>query len=42
GAARTQVPSTTNYDVGSATWADLRTTPLQSAMDVTALNHGPS
>ncbi|KAG5054714.1 hypothetical protein JHK85_007224 [Glycine max] len=29
GAARTQVPSTTNYDVGSATWADLRTTPLQ-------------
>ncbi|RZB57826.1 hypothetical protein D0Y65_046473, partial [Glycine soja] len=29
GAARTQAPTTTNYDVGSATWADLRKAPLQ-------------
>ncbi|RZB99805.1 hypothetical protein D0Y65_022278, partial [Glycine soja] len=29
GAARTQAPPTTNYDVGSATWADLRKAPLQ-------------
>ncbi|KHM99694.1 hypothetical protein glysoja_006537, partial [Glycine soja] len=42
GAARTQAPSTTNYDVGSVTWTDLRTAPLLSAMEVTALGHGPS
>ena len=41
GAARTQAPSTTNYDVGSATWADLRLAPLLSAMEVTSLGHGP-
>ncbi|XP_071715134.1 F-box/LRR-repeat protein 12-like [Rutidosis leptorrhynchoides] len=32
GAARTQAPTGTNYDVGSTTWADLRTAPLQSAI----------
>ncbi|KAK7305069.1 hypothetical protein VNO77_42968 [Canavalia gladiata] len=42
GAARTQAPTTTNYDVGSATWADLRTAPLLSAMEVTVLGHDPS
>ncbi|KAG5017531.1 hypothetical protein JHK85_023667 [Glycine max] len=42
GAARTQAPTTTNYDVGSATWADLRKAPLQSAMEVTSLGHRPS
>ena len=41
GAARTQAPSNTNYDVGSTTWADLRLAPLQSAMEVTNLDHGP-
>ncbi|KAK2996453.1 hypothetical protein RJ639_024753, partial [Escallonia herrerae] len=33
GAARTQAPTTTNYDVGSTTWVDLRRAPLQSAME---------
>ncbi|CBI27587.3 unnamed protein product, partial [Vitis vinifera] len=33
--ARTRTPSTTNYDVDSATWADLRSVPLLSAMEVT-------
>ena len=42
GAARTQAPSATNYDVGSTTWADLRQAPIQSAMDVTSLGHGSS
>nr|KYP60874.1 hypothetical protein KK1_023290 [Cajanus cajan] len=42
GAARTQAPTATNYDVGSATWADLREAPLLSAMEVTPLGHGPS
>ena len=32
GAARTQAPTATNYDVGSTTWANLRQAPLQSAM----------
>ncbi|GFP87041.1 hypothetical protein PHJA_000847900, partial [Phtheirospermum japonicum] len=41
GAARTQAPSATNYDVGSTTWADLRRAPLRSAMEVTNLGHGP-
>jgi len=41
-AARTQAPTTTNYDVGSTTWVDLRLAPLQSAMKVTCLGHGPS
>ncbi|KAL2322601.1 hypothetical protein Fmac_026980 [Flemingia macrophylla] len=41
GAARTQAPTTTNYDVGSATWTDLRKAPLRSAMEVTPLGHGP-
>ncbi|MFS7959254.1 hypothetical protein Hanom_Chr08g00688551 [Helianthus anomalus] len=40
-AARTQASTTTNYDVGSTTWADLRRAPLQSAMEVTNLGHGP-
>ncbi|KAK8502938.1 hypothetical protein V6N11_066112 [Hibiscus sabdariffa] len=34
GAARTQAPSATNYDVGSPTWGDLRAAPLPSAMEV--------
>ncbi|KHN02855.1 hypothetical protein glysoja_009721, partial [Glycine soja] len=42
GAARTQAPTITNYDVGSAIWTDLRKTPLLSAMEVTSLRHGPS
>ncbi|KAG7948338.1 hypothetical protein I3843_13G004900 [Carya illinoinensis] len=42
GAARTQAPTSTNYDVGSATWADLRRAPLPSAMEVPSLGHGPS
>ncbi|RDX80917.1 hypothetical protein CR513_38467, partial [Mucuna pruriens] len=37
GTARTLAPSTTNYDVGSATWADLRTAPLPSAMEVPSI-----
>ncbi|CBI27585.3 unnamed protein product, partial [Vitis vinifera] len=40
--ARTRTPSTTNYDVDSATWADLRAVPLPSAMEVTVLGHGSS
>jgi len=35
GTARTQVPTTTNYDVGSATWTDLREAPFRCAMKVT-------
>ena len=42
GAARTQAPTSTNYDVGSPTWGDLRWAPLLSAMEVTNLGHGPS
>ncbi|KAG6701872.1 hypothetical protein I3843_07G007400 [Carya illinoinensis] len=42
GAARTQAPATTNYDVGSPTWGDLRRAPLLCAMEVTSLGHGPS
>ncbi|KAG5044354.1 hypothetical protein JHK87_008269 [Glycine soja] len=42
GAARTQAPTTTNYDVGSPTWGDLRWAPLQCAMEVTNLGHGHS
>ncbi|XLU44735.1 hypothetical protein S245_039549, partial [Arachis hypogaea] len=42
GTARTQVPTTTNYDVGSTTWVDLRRAPFQSAMKVTSLGHGSS
>ncbi|KAG6646431.1 hypothetical protein CIPAW_07G008500 [Carya illinoinensis] len=42
GAARTQAPTATNYDIGSATWTDLRRAPLPSAMEVTNLGHGPS
>lgn len=30
------------YDVGSATWAELRRAPLQSAMEPTNLGHGHS
>uniref|UniRef100_A0A7N0TAR4 Uncharacterized protein n=1 Tax=Kalanchoe fedtschenkoi TaxID=63787 RepID=A0A7N0TAR4_KALFE len=41
GAARTQAPTATNYDVDSATWADLSLTPLQSAMEVVNLGHEP-
>lgn len=33
-------PATTNYDVDSATWADLRLASLQSAMEVANLGHG--
>ncbi|KAG6646433.1 hypothetical protein CIPAW_07G008700 [Carya illinoinensis] len=42
GEARTQAPTATNYDVGSATWTDLRRAPLPSAMEVTSLGHGSS
>ena len=42
GAARTQAPTVTNYDVGSITWTDLKQAPLRSAMEVTSLGHGPS
>ncbi|KAL4328802.1 hypothetical protein AHAS_Ahas13G0236500 [Arachis hypogaea] len=42
GTARTQVPTTTNYDVGSTTWVDLRLVPFQSAMKVTNLGHRSS
>jgi hypothetical protein len=42
GAARTQAPTITNYDVDSTTWADLRRAPLLSAMEATSLGHGPS
>jgi len=41
GAARTQAPTATNYDVGSPTWGDLRVAPFLSAMEVTNLGHGP-
>jgi hypothetical protein len=41
GAARTRTPSTTNYDVHSATWADGRPALLQSAMEATDLGHAP-
>ena len=30
------------YDIGSPTWGDLRKTPLQSAMEIIFLGHGPS
>ncbi|KAF1883360.1 hypothetical protein Lal_00042247 [Lupinus albus] len=42
GVARTQTPTTTNYDVGSTTWVDLRRAPLLSAMEITSLGHEPS
>jgi len=42
GAARTQAPTATNYDVGCSTWEHLRQAPLLSAMEVTDLGHGPS
>ncbi|GKV25267.1 hypothetical protein SLEP1_g34728 [Rubroshorea leprosula] len=42
GAARTQAPAATNYDVGSPTWGDLRRVHLLSAMEATHLGHGPS
>ncbi|GKU95136.1 hypothetical protein SLEP1_g8535 [Rubroshorea leprosula] len=41
GAARTQAPSATNYDVGSSAWEDLRQVHLPSAMKTTSLGHGP-
>jgi hypothetical protein len=36
-----QAPTTTNYDVDFASWANLRRAPLLSAMEVTNLGHGP-
>ncbi|TYI60065.1 hypothetical protein E1A91_D10G079700v1 [Gossypium mustelinum] len=42
GAARTQAPTATNYDVGSPSWGDLKAAPLPSAMQVTALGHESS
>ena len=42
GAARTQAPADTNYDVDSTTWADLKQTPLLCAMEVANLGHEPS
>ncbi|KAF1883382.1 hypothetical protein Lal_00042289 [Lupinus albus] len=41
GVARTQTPTTTNYDVGSTTWVDHGRAPFLSAMKVTSLGHGP-
>jgi len=41
GAARTQAPTTINYDKGSVTWADLREIPFLGAMKVISLGHGP-
>ncbi|KAJ0035513.1 hypothetical protein Pint_24346 [Pistacia integerrima] len=42
GAARTQAPAATNYDVGSPTWGDLRVVHRPSAMMATTLGPGPS
>lgn len=42
GAARTQAPTITNYDVGSTIWVDLRVAPLLRAMEVAILDHRPS
>ena len=41
GAARTQAPPCTNYDVGSTSWVDLREAPIRSAVEVTSLGRGP-
>ncbi|MFS7959250.1 hypothetical protein Hanom_Chr08g00688371 [Helianthus anomalus] len=41
-AARTQASTATNFDVGSTAWADRKRAPLQIAMEVTNLGHGPS
>nr|DAD47907.1 TPA_asm: hypothetical protein HUJ06_017844 [Nelumbo nucifera] len=41
GAARTRTPATTNYDVHSPTWGDVRWAPLLCAMEVTNLGNGP-
>ncbi|CAJ2670130.1 unnamed protein product [Trifolium pratense] len=41
GAARTQAPTATNYDVDSTTWVDLRIAPLLSAMEVIGLSDRP-
>ncbi|KAI4313323.1 hypothetical protein L6164_026310 [Bauhinia variegata] len=42
GAARTQAPTTTNYDVGSTNWVVLRLAPFRSAMKVTILGYEPA
>ncbi|KAG8481918.1 hypothetical protein CXB51_026673 [Gossypium anomalum] len=42
GAAQTQAPTATNYDVGSPSWGDLKAAPLPSEMQVTALGHESS
>ena len=42
GAARTQTPGATNYDVDSPSWGDLKPAPLLSAMEVTSLGHESS
>ncbi|TYI05495.1 hypothetical protein ES332_A10G092200v1 [Gossypium tomentosum] len=42
GAARTQAPIATNYNVGSPSWGHLKAAPLPSAMEVTALGHESS
>ncbi|CAA7410504.1 unnamed protein product [Spirodela intermedia] len=42
GAARTQAPAGTNYDVHSPTWGDGRRAPLLSAMEAANLGHEPS
>ncbi|KAF1868606.1 hypothetical protein Lal_00036044, partial [Lupinus albus] len=38
GAARTQAPIATNYDVSSTTWVDFRITPHLSAMEAIVLH----
>ena len=42
GAARTQAPTSTNYDVHSPTWGDVRLTRCRSAMRTANLGHGLS
>uniref|UniRef100_A0A7N0UCG4 Uncharacterized protein n=1 Tax=Kalanchoe fedtschenkoi TaxID=63787 RepID=A0A7N0UCG4_KALFE len=41
-AARTQAPSSTNYDVHSPTWGDVRQAHTRSAMGAACLSHSPS
>lgn len=39
GAARTQAPAVTSYDVRPPTWGDVMKAHLQSAMEATYLSH---
>jgi len=42
GAARTQAPTSTNYDAHSPTWGDVRLARYPSAMRTANLGHGLS